>query len=260
LRRTSPAYAIALGLLLMTFAVPVHASPQPSIPIIGRYSSLMISVSIPQSPAWAHDVVVNAMVAWNQAQLWQSSAGPVYTFVEVNDGLANAKVSFDMPKAYAGIAVGWTNYKFEPGSRTLIKSTQTYLDPATFNVAQVGNLTAQHYAFWLALHELGRVLGLGSILDSSDIMDPLATPARASQPPTLSTLDLYAVHVLASGSAPTFITLPASILNQRLDARTFLGREQPTTPPPELSSPPQQFTPSHFPLPSEEENRTSPAG
>lgn len=241
----------------MTLTVPVHASAQPSIPIIGRYSSLMISISIPQSPAWAHDVVVNAMVAWNQAQLWQGTAGPVYTFVEVNDGSANAKVSFDMPKAYAGIAVGWTNYKFEPGSRTLIKSTQTYLDPATFNVAQVGNLTGQHYAFWLALHELGRVLGLGSILDSSDVMDPLATPTRASQPPMLSTLDLYAVHVLASGSAPAFITLPASVLNQRVDARSFLGRGQPLTTPPASNSPSPQFAPSHFPLPSEEENKTT---
>ncbi len=234
----------------------MHASAQPSIPIIGRYSSLVISISVPQFPAWAHDVVVNAMVAWNQAQLWQGAASPVYTFVEVNDGSANAKVSFDMPKAYAGIAVGWTNYKFEPGSRTLIKSTQTYLDPATFNVAD--NLTAGQYPFWLALHELGRVLGLGSILDSSDVMDPMATPTRASQPPMLSTLDLYAVHVLASGSAPAFITLPASVLNQRVDARNFLGRGQPLTTPPESS---QVFAPSHFPLPGEEENKTaSPAG
>ena len=214
----------------------MHASTQPSIPINGRFSSLVIKISIPTSPAWAHDVVVNATVAWNLAQVWQSSAGPTYTFVEANDGSATAKVSYDMPKAYAGIAVGWTNYNFEPGSRTSVKSTQTYLDPNVFNAAQAGNLTARQYAFWLAIHELGRVLGLGSILDSSDIMDPMATPARALDPPMFSTLDLYAVHVLASGSAPAFVTLPSDVQNQRVDARTFLSPAQPQTPVPEFQS------------------------
>lgn len=207
---------------------PTHAAAQPSIPINGRFSSLAINISIPTSPKWAHDVVVNATLAWNLAQFWQSSPGPVYTFIESNDASATAKVSYSMPSAYAGIAVGWTNYNYQPGSRTLIKSTQSYLDPAVFNAAQARNLTARQYAFWLALHELGRVLGLGSILDSSDVMDPMATLTRATEPPMLSTLDLYAVHVLASGSAPPFVTLPGNLQNQRVDARTFLGNQQPT--------------------------------
>jgi len=215
--------------------VPVQASAQPSIPINGRFSSLVIKISIPTFPAWAHDVVLNATVAWNMAQLWQNSAGPVYTFVESNDGSATAKVSYQMPTAYAGIAVGWTNYNFEPGSRTSVKSTQTYLDPNVFNAAQAQNLTARQYAFWLAIHELGRVLGLGSILDSHDIMDPMATPARVQDPPMLSTLDLYAVHVLASGSAPAFVTLPSNVQNQMVDATTFLGQGQPPTPLPEFN-------------------------
>ena len=213
----------------------MHASAQPSIPINGRFSSLVIKIWIPPSPSWAHDVVLNATVAWNLAQVWQSSAGPAYTFVEANDGSATAKVSYDMPKAYAGIAVGWTNYNFEPGSRTSVESTQTYLDPNVFNAVQGGNLTARQYAFWLAIHELGRVLGLGSILDSSDVMNPMATPARALDPPMLSTLDLYAVHVLASGNAPAFVTLPSNIQNQKVDARTFLGHGQPPTPVPEFN-------------------------
>lgn len=195
----------------------------------------MIKISIPLSPAWAHDVVVNATVAWNNAQLWQNSAGPVYTFVEANDGSATAKVTYQMPSAYAGIAVGWTNYNYEPNSRTSIKSTQTYLDPSVFTEAQANNLTARQYAFWLATHELGRILGLGSILGSQDIMDPMATPARVSAPPMLSTLDLYAVQVLASGNAPPFVTLPNNIQNQMVDATTFLGHGQPTTPVPEFN-------------------------
>ncbi len=225
---------VALALLITIFAVPVHASTQPSIPINGRFSTLVIKISIPTSPAWAHDVVLNATVAWNLAQLWQNSADPVYTFVEANDGSATAKVSYQMPTAYAGIAVGWTNYNFEPNSRTSIKATQTYLDPSVFNEGQVNNLTARQLAFWLATHELGRVLGLGSILGSHDIMDPMASPARLDAP-MLSTLDLYAVHVLASGSAPAFVTLPDNLQNQMVDARTFLGHGQPPTPVPEFN-------------------------
>jgi hypothetical protein len=37
-----------------------------------------------------------------------------------------------------------------------------------------------------------------------------------------STLDLYAVHVLASGSTPTFVTLPNNLQDQLVDASTFL--------------------------------------
>jgi len=214
--------------------VPVHVSAQPSIPINGRFSSLVIKISIPPSPAWAHDVVLNATVAWNMAQLWQNSTGPLYTFVEANDGSATAQVNYQMPSAYAGIAVGWTNYNYEPNSRTSIRSTQTYLDPSVFTAAQTNNLTARQYAFWLATHELGRILGLGSILDSHDIMDPMATAARLD-PPMLSTLDLYAVHVLASGSAPAFVTLPSNVQNKMVDARTFLGYGQTTTPVPEFN-------------------------
>jgi hypothetical protein len=145
-------------------------------------------------------------------------------------------VSYAMPQAYAGIAVGWTNYNFVPGSRTSVASTETYLDPNVFNAAQGDNQTARQYAFWLAIHELGRVLGLGSILDSSDVMDPMATPARALDPPMFSTLDLYAVHVLASGSAPAFVTLPSNVQNQMVDARAFLSGGQPQTPVPEFNS------------------------
>jgi hypothetical protein len=171
---------------------------------------------------WAHDVVLSASLVWNQAQVWyqetNSSTGAVYTFVEANNG--SATISFNMPQAYSGIAVGWTNYKFAPSSRMIIASTQTFLDPNVFNSSQENNATTRQSAFWLALHELGRVLGLGSVLDSQDIMDPLWTSNRAT--PMLSTLDIYALHVLASGGVPNFVTLPSSVQNQLFGARTFL--------------------------------------
>ena len=214
--------------LVMLIAVTVSTIPNPahattySISVNGRFSHLEIELEIPSTPKWAHDVILNASLAWNRAQVWyqqgSSSKGPVYTFVEANDG--SAIVNFNMPRAYSGMAVGWTNYKFAPSSRIIIISTQTFLDPNVFNAAQANNATARQIAFWLALHELGRVLGLGSVLDTHDIMDPLWTPNRVF--PMISILDIYALHVLASGVAPNFVTLPSSAENTLLDARTFL--------------------------------------
>lgn len=219
----SSAIVISSLLLVLMVVAPTQASTQPSIPISGRYSALVIKIYIPSSPKWAHDVVLNATLAWNRAQVWNqqnSNSGTVYQFVETDDGSATAIVSFSMPAAYAGIAVGWTEYKFAPGSRSTVVSTMTYLDPAVFNQAQATNMTAQRYALWLSLHELGRILGLGSILDGQDIMEPRYTPQRVSQVPRLSTLDLYALQVLAQGSAPAFVTLPDGVQNQ-LTAVTF---------------------------------------
>jgi hypothetical protein len=218
-------YILPLILLTLMTLTPVHASTEPSIPINGRYSILTIKIYIPAFPKWAHDVVLNATIAWNRAQLWNLQNNPtatLYNFVETDDGTATSLVSFSMPAAYASIAVGWTTYKFASGSRTSIVSTQTYLTPTVFNEAQASNATARQYAFWLALHELGRILGLGSILDGKDIMEPRYTPARVTQIPKLSTLDLYALHVLAQGSAPNFVTLPDGVQDQFTPVTVFL--------------------------------------
>ena len=218
-------YILPLILLTLMTLTPVHASTEPSIPINGRYSILTIKIYIPVFPKWAHDVVLNATIAWNRAQLWNLQNNPtatLYNFVETDDGTATSLVSFSMPAAYASIAVGWTTYKFASGSRTSIVSTQTYLTPTVFNEAQASNATARQYAFWLALHELGRILGLGSILDGKDIMEPRYTPARVTQIPKLSTLDLYALHVLAQGSAPNFVTLPDGVQDQFTPVTVFL--------------------------------------
>jgi len=218
-----------MALVVMVTLTPVHAATQPAIPINGRYSVLTIKIYIPPTPKWAHDVVLNAAIAWNSAQVLYLQNNPtarVYKFMETDDGTATSIVSFSMPAAYASIAVGWTNYKFAPGSRTSIVSTQTYLTPMIFNDAQGSNASANRYAFWLALHELGRILGLGSIIDGKDIMEPRYFPSRVDKVPQFSTLDLYALHVIALGNAPNFITLPGGVQNQFTPVTTFLP--QPT--------------------------------
>jgi len=216
-------HLLPLTLVVLISITPVQAT-EPSIPIQGRYSVLMIKIYIPVTPKWAHDIVLNATIAWNKAQLWNlqnNSSATVYNFVEADDGTATSIVSFSMPAAYASIAVGWTTYTYALASRTIV-STQTYLTPTVFNAAQGNNATARSYAFWLALHELGRILGLGSILDGKDIMEPRYTPERVTQVPKLSTLDLYALRVLAQGSAPNFVTLPDGVQDQFIPVTVFL--------------------------------------
>ena len=167
---------------------------------------------------------MNASIAWNQAQLWFEQDAPAngetYTFVESDQ--ASAVISFSMPAAYSGFAVGWTNYKYAPSSKN-IHLNSTFLDPYVFSSSQENNATAREYALRLALHELGRILGLGSVFDGRDIMDPRNTPGRVNEAPLLSTLDLYATQVLALGNAPNAVTLPSNVQDQAVDARTFMG-------------------------------------
>jgi len=218
-------FLLPMMLVSVITLTPVHATMQPSIAINGRYSVLTIKIYIPLTPKWAHDIVLNATVAWNRAQLIYLRSNPsatVYTFAETDDGTATSMVSFSMPTAYASIAVGWTNYRFASDSRTSIVATQTYLTPILFSDAQANNMTARRYAFWLALHELGRVLGLGSLMDGKDIMEPRYFSLRVDQVPQFSTLDLYALHILAQGNAPNFITLPDGVENQLIPVTIFL--------------------------------------
>ena len=223
-RRIATLLLPSILIILITLTPAAHAV-QPSIPINGRYSVLTIKIYIPPTPKWAHDVVLNATIAWNRAQLIYLQTNPTatgYTFAEADDGTATSTVSFSMPAAYASIAVGWTNYLFAPGSRTSIIATQTYLTPRIFSNAQANNVTARRYAFWLALHELGRILGLGSLMDGRDIMEPMYSTDRVDEVPQFSTLDLYALHVLAQGTAPSFVTLPEGIQDQLMPVTMFL--------------------------------------
>ena len=205
---------------------PLVAAAQPSIPVYGRYSTFTIKIYIPAYPRWAYDVVLNATIAWNQAQqLWAAQSNystPVYTFVETSETNVMSVISFSMPSVYAGFAVGWTNYKYAACSQTLIVETETYPTSSVFSADQAGNATGRHYAFWLALHELGRVLGLGSILDGQDIIEPRYNPERILETPRFSTLGLYALHVLAAGSVPSFVTLPSGMSDQFTPVTEFL--------------------------------------
>jgi len=192
--------APALALTLMMFARPAYATIY-SMPVVGRWSTLQVGLQVPPTPTWAHDVVLNASRVWNMAQVWFAQnyfpGGKVYSFVESRVG--NATVTFGMPSEYACIAVGWTQYIL--GAGLTIIGAHTFLDRSVFNAGQEHNETALEYGLRLALHELGRVLGLGSVVDGLDIMDPIGTASHARDPPIISMIDLFALHVLASESS-----------------------------------------------------------
>lgn len=54
-------------------------------------------------------------------------------------------------------------------SLTII-GAHVFLDEGVSNAGQEHNATSREYGFCLAPHELGRVLGLGSLVDGLDIM------------------------------------------------------------------------------------------
>ena len=191
---------LILPFLLMLAPGPVHACTY-SIPVVGRWPNLQIVLQVPQVPRWAHDIVTNASQVWNTAQLWfQRNYFPgskVYEFIESGSG--NVTVSFEIPPEFAAIAVGWTQYVLDATLNIL--GAHVYLDGAVFNKPSEPNTTTQALAFRLALHELGRVLGLGSLVDGQDIMDPIGTVSHAMFPPIISVIDLFALHELASTSS-----------------------------------------------------------
>ena len=214
--------ALMLSLTLIVTVRPAYATTY-SIPVVGRWSTLQVGLRIPSNPTWAHDLVLNASQVWNMAQVWFTQnyfpGGKVYTFVESPVG--NATVAFGMPAECASIAVGWTQYNLN-NSLTII-GAHVFLDGGVFNPGQEHNETTLEYGFRIALHELGRVLGLGSLVDGLDIMDPIGTVSHALDPPIISMIDLFALHVLASEpffSSPIVLNTDQHVL---INAWNLLG-------------------------------------
>ena len=195
--------------MLIPTARPAYACAY-SIPVVGNWSTLQIGLVIPSTPSWARALVLNAARAWNLAQLWFQQNyfpdGNVFTFTTSPSG--DVTVSFDMPAGVASIAVGWTEYVLD-GTST-IAAAHVFLDGNIFNALQGPNATSIEIGFRLALHELGRVLGLGSLVDGLDIMDPVGTISRAAEPPMISFIDLFALHILASEPS---LSSPAIVLS-----------------------------------------------
>ena len=192
---------VALAILI---ALPlVHADSGPYlIPLEGsRWTSSIIHVHVHGGQEWQRNETYEAMQIWNQAQLWFAREyfpnSSVYTF-KADDGSAQVQVRLVNSSTIVGSIQAWTDYRAQNGT----------MESASVQIAVRNSAEA---VLLLSLHELGHVLGVGHVsCCERDLMNPY--PVTHSAFPVPSTLDLYAVHVLASGdSVPNYVLLPTKV-------------------------------------------------
>jgi hypothetical protein len=180
----------------------------------GRWTRTTITVKIPQTPAEAHEAVIWAMETWNWAQEWftktyYSNNSVRYTFVEANSS-ANVQFHFQTTLVRCGAELASGCTKLSNGIGIAV----------TLDIAIMTGSSQDAAIEGIAEHEFGHVLGLGHTTIEDDLM--CAPTANSSCSGTYivngrlqnapSTLDLYAVHILAiTNRLPAKIMLPSNI-------------------------------------------------
>lgn len=194
-----------LGLVILFLALPLaHADTTYTIPLNGRWAKYELGVKIPTEPAWAHDAVVYALQIWNEAQEWFGQKyfpdGNMYRFLPSVSG----QVAFTFLKAYNEYYSGFTQVRKDSSNMYVSAAVRVVL------VYQDGDYIEPNLITTIATHELGHVLGLGHTQVQTDLMyvGPGWQDTRKNTP---STLDLYGIHMLASGRHPQSVTLPSGI-------------------------------------------------
>ena len=188
------------------FALPVLASQSTFvIPLEGgRWRKYSISVYVPRTPSRVHNATLRAMSDWNDAQAWFASTyypqSQYYILLEGNNS-STVQVQF-----VDATTMDYTTLKIVPRFQ---KDNATIVSVVVHIGTRVDNLLFHE----VVMHELGHVLGLGHVkcCIQEDLMYPIANPYAARQyfP---STLDLYALHILAiERTIPTSVTLPLHI-------------------------------------------------
>ncbi|MGA3406948.1 MAG: hypothetical protein ABSD49_14555 [Candidatus Bathyarchaeia archaeon] len=198
-------FSILVIILAVMISFPlVHADPGSYvIPLeSARWTSSTIQVYVSGGEAWQQNQTLQALQLWNQAQLWFNKEyfpnSSVYTF-EVGDSSAPVQVTLLNSSTIVENILGWTDYRAQNGVMQSAK-------------VRIAATNSRYAVLVLSAHELGHVLGLGDdvICCKEDLMNAFPITNNVSAFPT--TLDLYALHVLATAnSIPSFVWLSNEI-------------------------------------------------
>lgn len=214
-----------LAVVFLVFALATHqltiAQAQSEVYMIplegGRWDTNRITVEVPSGPGWAQNVVIEAMNIWGHSQEWFANTynlkeNPYQLLLQLQ------KVKADLPENLGTISV---NFVDVPTGNNLgatdltVSSTKVFTSGVvTLPVSYHGEPLNDSYAPWftsLVIHMFGHVLGLDDVHGFCDVMEEGNSSCHSSLP---STLDLYAVYVLAGGHVPHNVTLPSSIAYQ----------------------------------------------
>jgi len=214
-----------LAVVFLVFALASHqlaiAQAQSEVYMIplegGRWDTKRVTVVVPSSPDWAQNAVIEVMNIWDYSQGWFANTynlkeSPYQLLVQLQ------KVKVDVPENLVTISV---NFVDVPTGNNMGAADLTVSSTKVFTSGLVTLPRSYHgeplngsYTPWftrLVLHVFGHVLGLDDIHGFCDVMEEGNSSCHSSLP---STLDLYAVYVLAGGHVPHNVTLPSSIAYQ----------------------------------------------
>lgn len=220
-KRIFPVVLLALA-LAGSHVVVAHADSGYMIPLEGgRWGTYRISIGIPSNPAWEQLALLDAINVWNQSQSWFADTyypgGKLYTFVQLPP-----KTVINSPDELPLVTVSFSNVtsvnRVGEVDMTLSPSKAFTSSVLVLPRSYMGQVLNSSYSPWftrLALHTLGHVLGLDEVQGFCDLMEGQNSSCRVASP---STLDLYALHILAGGSMPSNVTLPRDIPYQETPA------------------------------------------
>jgi hypothetical protein len=193
--------------LSASILLPVHAQTSYTISLLGgRWSSHAIGVEVPNDTMDMHDLTVQAMETWNAAQAWFIEQyypnGHVYSLTVSATGVV--RVFFDPADQWDPRYEDTYAYMSPQSSGNSFVSADIHI-----RYLNTSNYLDQNHWYNTILHELGHVLGLGHA--NATYADDVMAHALWSSRMQPSTLDLYAIQMLAEGQYDGVVTQPSTI-------------------------------------------------
>jgi hypothetical protein len=193
--------------LSASILLPVYGQTSYTIPLLGgRWSTYAIGVEVPNESVDMHDLTVQAMETWNAAQAWfmqeYYSNGHVYNLAVSGAGVV--RVFFDPADQWDPRYEDTYAYMSPQSSGDSFVSADIHI-----RYLNTSNYLDQNHWYNTILHELGHVLGLGH--PNSTYADDVMAHALWSSLMQPSTLDLYAIQMLAEGQYDGVVTQPSTI-------------------------------------------------